>query len=162
DARADIVPRQRVVPVLGVRTDRADQSRAATLLERKHGKKIRPVQRGMQFAVHHRAARLDVRDVKEMIVGAAREIDPEALAAQRLTAATFRPPATTASARPIWRYSSSVRACTARARDVVPGSAVLSTIRTRTPSRVSQRASTRPVGPAPTTRTSVVDKLIQP
>ena len=36
-------------------------------------------------------------------------------------------------------YSSSVRACTASARDVVPGSAVLSTIRTRTPSRVSHK-----------------------
>src|SRR5215831_17001965 len=34
-------------------------------------------------------------------------------------------------------------------------------IRTRTPSRVSQRASTRPVGPAPTIRTgqSVIDSL---
>ena len=62
---------------------------------------------------------------------------------------------TTASARPIWRYSSSVRACTASAREVVPGSAVLSTILTRTPSRVSHRANTRPVGPAPTMRTSV-------
>src|SRR5439155_25988322 len=57
--------------------------------------------------------------------------------------------------RPIWPYSSSVRACTATARDVVPGSAVLSTIRTRTPSRVSHRANTRPVGPAPMMRTSV-------
>ena len=34
-----------------------------------------------------------------------------------------------------------------------PGLAVLSTIRTRTPSRVSHSASTRPVGPAPTIRT---------
>ena len=67
----------------------------------------------------------------------------------------FRPRATTASARPTWRYSSSVRACTASARDVVPGSAVLSTIRTRMPSRVSHSANTKPVGPAPTMRTSV-------
>jgi hypothetical protein len=37
------------------------------------------------------------------------------------------------------------------AREVVPGSAVLSMISTLTPSRVSQSASTRPVGPAPTT-----------
>src|SRR4051794_37575254 len=67
----------------------------------------------------------------------------------------FRPRLTTASASPTWRYSSSVRACTARARDVVPGSEVLSTMRTRMPSRVSHRANTKPVGPAPTMRTSV-------
>jgi hypothetical protein len=52
-------------------------------------------------------------------------------------------------------YSSSVRACTATARDVVDAAAFLSTMRTRTPSRVSHSASTSPVGPAPTTRTSV-------
>src|SRR6059058_5600034 len=63
--------------------------------------------------------------------------------------------ATTSSARPICRYSSSVRAWTPMARDVVPGSGVLSMILTRTPHRVSQRASTRPVGPAPAIRTSV-------
>ena len=38
-------------------------------------------------------------------------------------------------------------------REVVPGSAALSTMRTWTPSRVSQSASTKPVGPAPTMRT---------
>ena len=42
----------------------------------------------------------------------------------------------------------------ASAREVVPGSAVLSTIRTLAPSLVSHRARTSPVGPAPTTRTS--------
>ncbi len=35
-----------------------------------------------------------------------------------------------------------------------PASAVLSTILTRTPNRVSHRANTKPVGPAPTMRTS--------
>ena len=43
------------------------------------------------------------------------------------------------------------------ARDVVPGSEVLSMIRTRTPSRVSQSANTKPVGPAPTIRTSLFE-----
>ena len=57
--------------------------------------------------------------------------------------------AMTASAKPTWRYSSRVRACTASAREVVPGSAVWSIIRTRTPSRVIHSAKTRPVGPAP-------------
>src|ERR1700674_384613 len=76
-------------------------------------------------------------------------------ATQRFAATALRPRSTSASESPIWRYSSSVRACTATARDVVAGSAVLSTILTRTPSRVSHRASTRPVGPAPTMRTSV-------
>ena len=54
-----------------------------------------------------------------------------------------------------------MRACTAKAREVVPGSAVLSMIRTATPSLVSQSASTSPVGPAPTikTGTSVLDRL---
>ena len=77
-------------------------------------------------------------------------------ATQRFAATAFRPRAATSSAMPIWLYSSSVRACTAIARDVVPGSAVLSTILTRTPSRVSHRANTKPVGPAPTIRTSVL------
>src|ERR1700756_2846256 len=61
----------------------------------------------------------------------------------------------TSSARPTWQYNSSVRACTATARDVVPASAVLSMILTRTPNRVSHSANTKPVGPAPTIRTSV-------
>ena len=43
----------------------------------------------------------------------------------------------------------------ASAREVVPGSEVLSIIRTRTPSRISHSPNTSPVGPAPTTRTSV-------
>src|SRR5437762_1185646 len=45
-----------------------------------------------------------------------------------------------------------MRAWTTMARDVVPGSAALSMIRTGIPWRVSQRAKTRPVGPAPTIR----------
>src|SRR4051794_16043332 len=45
----------------------------------------------------------------------------------------------------------------ASARDVVPDSEVLSMIRTRTPSLVSQMARTRPVGPAPMITTSVAD-----
>src|SRR5207302_3663285 len=47
------------------------------------------------------------------------------------------------------------RPCTAPARAVVSGSAFSSTLLTRTPRRVSHRANTRPVGPAPTMRTSV-------
>src|SRR5262249_25623612 len=80
---------------------------------------------------------------------------------QRLAAATWTPASTTAPARSTCRYSSRVRAWTATAREVVPGSAVLSMIRTRTPSLVSQRASTRPVGPAPMIRTSrsLIDPL---
>src|SRR5215510_4809913 len=66
---------------------------------------------------------------------------------------TSWPRAMTASAKPIWRYNSSVRACTATAREVVPGSAVWSMIRTATPMRVSQSATVRPVGPAPTIST---------
>ena len=49
--------------------------------------------------------------------------------------------------------NSIVRACTASAREVVPGSAARSTMRTRIPSLVSHSASHRPVGPAPTMRT---------
>src|ERR1700735_3786628 len=41
----------------------------------------------------------------------------------------------------------------ARARDVVPGWGTGSTMRTRTPWRVSISARTRPVGPAPAMRT---------
>jgi hypothetical protein len=46
-----------------------------------------------------------------------------------------------------------VRPCTAKARDVLPGSAVLSMIRSGMPNCVNQSASTRPVGPAPTINT---------
>src|SRR4051794_38468165 len=46
-----------------------------------------------------------------------------------------------------------MRAWTTMARDVVPGSAALSMIRTPIPRRISQSAKTRPVGPAPTIRT---------
>src|SRR5947207_12090046 len=51
----------------------------------------------------------------------------------------------------------------ATARDVVPGSGVLSRIRTLTPSRLSHRARTRPVGPAPTIRTrrSAIDLFLE-
>src|SRR5262245_60393682 len=48
-----------------------------------------------------------------------------------------------------------MRECTTSARDVVPGSATLSMMCTSTPRRASQSASTRPVGPAPTIKTSV-------
>jgi hypothetical protein len=56
-----------------------------------------------------------------------------------------------------------LRACTASAREVVPSSAVLSTILTGTLSCVNHSANTKPVGPAPTMRTSVsriIDALI--
>src|ERR1700682_1824514 len=75
----------------------------------------------------------------------------------RLTAAKCSPSPTRESAIPICRYNSRVRACTTSAREVVPGSAALSTMRTRTPRRWSQSARTRPVGPAPAIRTSVSD-----
>ena len=42
--------------------------------------KIGRVQRAVQLAVHRRAARVDVGDVKEMVVGAARETDLQSLA----------------------------------------------------------------------------------
>src|SRR5215469_10563866 len=73
----------------------------------------------------------------------------------KLTAGTLWPRSITASARSSCRYSSSVRAWTARAREVVPGSDVLSMMRGLTPTLLSQSERTRPVGPAPTTRTSL-------
>lgn len=45
--------------------------------------------------------------------------------------------------------------CTATARDVNDGAGSVSMILTRTPSLASHKASTKPVGPAPTIRTSV-------
>src|SRR5262245_43400634 len=47
-----------------------------------------------------------------------------------------------------------MRAWTASARDVVPGPAVVSTIRAAIPCRARNSASARPVGPAPTISTS--------
>src|SRR6267142_21444 len=79
----------------------------------------------------------------------------------RLKAGTLWPFAITASARSNCRYSSRVRACTASARDVVPGSAAWSTILNRTPRRANQFPRTRPVGPAPTMRTSVRVTLLR-
>jgi hypothetical protein len=102
----------------------------------------------MQFAVQGLPARLNVGDVEEVLVGPAGESNPDRLAhggmrpiaaalrpaTQRFAAFTFRPHSTTRSAMPSWAYSSSVRACTASARDVVPGSDVLSMTLTGTPS----------------------------
>ena len=57
----------------------ADEARAPVLLQWKDGKKIARVQRGVQLAVHRRAARVDVGDVEEMVVRAARKSDAERL-----------------------------------------------------------------------------------
>lgn len=49
-----------------------------------------------------------------------------------------------------------VCACTTVAREVPPGPALLSTMRTLLPCLIGQSASTRPVGQAPTMRTSCI------
>src|SRR5262249_49071576 len=60
---------------------------------------------------------------------------------------------------PMSSNTSIVRACTTAAFEYTTGSSSCSTIRHVTPCRRSSAASVRPVGPAPTTRTSVVTWL---
>ena len=79
-ALAHVVPRQVVVLVLGVGAHRANETRAPVVLQRKDDEKIGRVQGAVQFAVHHRAARVDVGDIKEMVVGAAWKTDLQGLA----------------------------------------------------------------------------------
>jgi hypothetical protein len=75
---------------------------------------------------------------------------------QNQTAGTLWPRAITISASPSWRYSSSVRACTKSAREVVPGSAVLSLMRILAPGFVDHSARTiSRSDPHPTIRTSL-------
>ena len=82
DAPAHVVPGQLLVLVLGVRAHGADEPRATVLLQRKDGEEIARVQGRVQLAVHRRAARFDVGDVEEMIVGAAWEANPQRFAAR--------------------------------------------------------------------------------
>ena len=78
DALTHVGPRQVVVLVFGVGANGADETRAPLVLQRKDDEKIGGVQGAVQLAVHHRAARVDVGDVKQMVVRAARETDPQA------------------------------------------------------------------------------------
>ena len=66
-----------------------------------------------------------------------------------------RPRATSSSATPIFCRSSSERAWTTSARLRSERTGALSIIRPLTPRAASSAAITRPVGPAPTTSTSV-------
>src|SRR5215472_1356043 len=72
-----------------------------------------------------------------------------------LTAATRTPCGKARSTMPNRSYVSSVRACTASARDSRVGPFFLSIPSGRMPNRANQQASMRPVGPAPTINTSV-------
>ena len=75
-----IVPCQVVALVLGVRAHRANETRTPIILERKDEEKVGAVQCAVQFAIHDRAARVDIRDVKEMVVRAPWETNPQSLA----------------------------------------------------------------------------------
>ena len=77
DARPHVVPRQVVVRVFGSLSQGPDEPRTPSALQRKHGEKVRSVQRHVQLAVHRLAAGVDVGDVEEMRVGPARETDTE-------------------------------------------------------------------------------------
>ena len=83
-ALAHVVPRQLVLLVFGLLIAyRADEPRAPFVLQRKDREKIGRVQADVQLAVHRRAARLDIGDVKEMVVRAAGKADSAAPRARR-------------------------------------------------------------------------------
>jgi hypothetical protein len=63
--------------MFGVGAHRPDGTRPSVFLQRKNGKTIARVQRGVEFAIHCRAARGDVRNVEQMLIGAARESNRE-------------------------------------------------------------------------------------
>ncbi len=89
DARAARHPRRDRHPraARGVAHD-PDESRAPVLRQWKNREKICLVQGGVQFAVHHRAARVDVCDIEGVFVGAARKSDAERLAHDGMRAVT--------------------------------------------------------------------------
>ena len=89
-APADVVPRQVLVLLSGVRAHGADEPRVPLLLQRKDGEKIGRVQGDVQLAVHRRSARFDVGDVEQVVVGAAGEADLQAPRA-RLECAPSQP-----------------------------------------------------------------------
>ncbi len=70
--------------------------------------------------------------------------------AHMFMAGVLYPASMTASAMSSWRYSSSVRAWTAMAREVSPVRCSCRQSWTAGPCRVSHKARTNPVGPAPT------------
>jgi hypothetical protein len=56
------------------------------ILQRKDSEEVSRVQRGMDLAVHCRAARFHISNVKKMAVGAAREADRQSLPDGRMCA----------------------------------------------------------------------------
>src|SRR5260221_7826514 len=79
DTRAHVAPRQAAGLVVGAGAHGADEPRVSISLQRKHREKIGRVERGVQLAIHRRAARFDVGDVKEVFVGTAGKTDRESL-----------------------------------------------------------------------------------
>src|SRR5207253_970304 len=63
----------------GLHAYRANQPGTALVLQREHKQKVGRVQRAVQLAIHDGAARVDISDVKEMVVRAAWETDPQRL-----------------------------------------------------------------------------------
>ena len=53
----------------------ADETHTSVVFQREDGQEVRRVQPDVHLAVHHRSARLDVGDIEEMVVGAARKTD---------------------------------------------------------------------------------------
>src|SRR5262245_53100035 len=60
------------------------------VFEREHRKEISPVKSHVDFTIHDRPTRLDIRDVKKVLVRPAREIDRQRLANSRIRAVTAR------------------------------------------------------------------------
>ena len=79
-ALAHIVPRQVLVPTFGFIPHCADEPRTPVALQWEHREEIGSVQRDVQFAVQRRSACLDVGDVEQMFIRAARKADLQRLA----------------------------------------------------------------------------------
>src|ERR1700724_2090976 len=85
EARADIIKGE-IVARLGLALDRADEPRSPGALQRKDRQELRLVEPDIQLAIHRAAARLDIRDVEDVRVGAAWKADLQRLTHDRMCA----------------------------------------------------------------------------
>jgi len=90
DSRAHVVPGEVLAVTFGVGAHGPDEARPAVCLQRKDGQKIARIQRGVELAIHHGAARGDVRNVEQMFVGAAWKTNRERLPHRGMRAVAAR------------------------------------------------------------------------
>src|SRR6202023_4207450 len=85
EAKTDIIEGE-IAARLGLALDRADEPRPPGALQRKDRQELRLVEPDIQLAIHRAAARLDIRDVEDVRVGAAWKAGFQRLAHDRMRA----------------------------------------------------------------------------